>query len=168
MNKRVFLFDVFGTVFDMSGIDRAEVADYVRTVKSDKWSPLTLPESWRGLRAWADAREGIQMLQGCDYYTHLVCSMTNCPVELLVHLSLCNDIQWDLIVPIELLRVYKPNSQAYMFACELLKVDTKDCVMVTANPTFGDVEAASALGMSVEIIKRPEYTVEDMARKYCE
>lgn len=167
MTNRVFLFDVFGTVFDMTGIDRSEVGDYVRTVKADEWSPLTLPESWRGLTAWEDALYGIQALQGCDDYTHLVCSMTNCPVELLVHLSLCNDIQWDLIVPIELRRVYKPKPQAYMLACELLKVKPKDCVMVTANPTFGDVEAASSLGMSVEIIKRPEYTVQDMARKYC-
>lgn len=158
MNKiKVLAFDVFGTVFDLSGVDREEVKSYARHIRSPEWKPLTLPQSWETLPAHPDSAEGINLLR--EKFIVVTCSNGN--LGLLTKLSKHNKVQWDAIIPLELNKVYKPNPKAYMTVCEVLNVLPEEVMMVTANATFGDLEASKALGMTPMLI-RDENTPKDI------
>lgn len=165
---KVIGFDCFNTVFDMSSIQRDHVKDYVRRsldCYGDTWTPLHLPAAWYQLRAHPDARDGIAALRT----KYIVATMSNGPVELLTHISKANGIDWDMVTPIELKKVYKRRPEAYLTLCELFRVKPQEVLIVTANPTFGDVEAAQALGMCYSIIRNglPGYATDiiDLAQK---
>lgn len=146
---KVLAFDVFGTVFDLTSINKEEVREYIKHIKQDTWSPLKLPKSWETLHAHSDSKWGIEILR--ERYTVVTCS--NGPLGLLAKLSKHNRISWDAIIPLELNKVYKPNPKAYMTVCEVLDVKPEEVMMVTANEKFGDIEAAKALGMESVLIR---------------
>jgi 2-haloacid dehalogenase len=146
---RVVAFDVFGTVFDLSSIDRQEVRDYVQHIRQEPWRPLQLPAHWERLPAYPDAAEGIERLRK----NFVVVTCSNGPLGLLAKLSKHNGILWDAIIPLELNRVYKPKPRAYLTVCEVLNVQPADVLMVTANRTFGDLEASRGLGMAAQLIR---------------
>lgn len=143
MAIKVIAFDVFGTVFDLSSVPHEEVREYAHHIHLPEWEPLVLPEHWKTLPAHADSAEGISLLR--SKYT--VVTASNGPVNLLAALSKHNGISWDMLIPIEMNKVYKPKHAAYMTICELMKVEPAEVMMVTANKTFGDLEAAAELGM---------------------
>lgn len=143
MAIKVIAFDVFGTVFDLSWIDREEVKAYGDHIRSVPWRPLTLPAHWNVIPAHADAFSAIRMLR--EKYT--VVTLSNGPMRLLTELSKHNGISWDAIVPIEMAQVYKPNPVAYTVVTDLFRCMPSEVLMVTANKTFGDLEAATLLGM---------------------
>lgn len=153
--RQVIAFDVFGTVFDLSDVDRREISQYVHHVKdvfnTRGWMPLTIPESWWDLKAHPDAAEGIARLR--TKYQVVTCS--NGPMRLLTHLSKEAGISWDGIIPIEAYQLYKPSPLAYTKIWELMGVKPEACHMVTANPGFGDVEASTKAGMRPHVIRQP-------------
>lgn len=149
---KVILFDVFGTVFNLDGVSRHEVGEYVRHVHQRGWSPLILPKSWELIPAHADAAEGVARLR--RQFT--VVTLSNGPVDLLVRMSRNAGISWDFIVPVQCRQVYKPHPDAYRMACEMTGVEATDCLMVTANPGFGDVEASRAIGMQAQVIRHAD------------
>lgn len=146
---KVVAFDVFGTVFNLTPTDREEVRDYVRHIRQPEWAPLRLPKSWESLPAHPDSAEGIAKLR--EKFIVVTCS--NGPLGLLTKLSKHNGIQWDAIIPLELNRVYKPDPRAYLTVCEVLDVAPEEVLMVTANKTFGDLEASAKLGMRSVLIR---------------
>jgi 2-haloalkanoic acid dehalogenase type II len=147
---RVIAFDVFGTVFDFSSVSRSEIAEYVSHVKSnEEYTPLKLPDHWGQLPAHADSAEGIRRLRE----KFVVVTMSNCPMALLIELSRRNKIDWDGIIPIECYGVYKPDPGAYLMILPLCGVKPSEVMMVTANPTFGDIEASASLGMTPQTIR---------------
>ena len=148
-NIKVVAFDVFGTVFDLSGVNHEEIRDYAHHIRQPSWSPLVLPESWKTLPAHPDSKYGIEKIS--LYYS--VVTMSNGPLDLLVALSKHNSIKWDAIIPIQMNKVYKPKKEAYLTICELMKVQPNEVMMVTANKTFGDIEAAQSLGMTPMLIR---------------
>src|SRR5690606_31356336 len=113
---------------------------------------------WTDLPAHPDAVEGIRRLR--KNFTVVTCS--NGPLGLLAKLSKRNGIEWDAIVPMELNRVYKPNEKAYMTVCEVFGVQPHQVRMVTANKTFGDLEASSALGMIPTLIRDESSSFKDI------
>ncbi len=147
----VIAFDVFGTVFDLSGVEREEVRAYARQLRRPEWAPLTLPPSWERLPAHPDAAFGIELLRRKFF----VVTCSNGPLGLLAKLSKHNGISWDAIIPLELNKVYKPDPRAYLTVCEVLGVEPAAVTMVTANETFGDLEASAALGMTPRLIRNP-------------
>lgn len=149
---KVIAFDVFGTVFDLSGVPRSEIKAYADHIRKPEWSPLHLPASWEKLPAHDDARRGIERLRA----RYTVCTMSNGPLKMLANLSKHNEIVWDAIVPIEMKRVYKPNPAAYETICELFGVGPEEVMIVTANEKFGDLEAAEKLGMMRSLIRCPD------------
>jgi 2-haloalkanoic acid dehalogenase type II len=155
---KVIAFDVFGTVFDLSKVDKQEIRDYVGHIRESEWSPLKLPGHWEELPAHPDAKEGIDLLRR----EFIVVTMSNGPAALLAKLSKFNNISWDMIVPIELRKVYKPNPAAYMLICDMLDVDPHEVLMVTANKTFGDLEAAASLGMRSMLIRDESSDMKDI------
>lgn len=156
---KVIAFDVFGTVFDLSGVDRDEIRAYARHIKKEIWSPLHLPKSWETLPAHPDSKEGIELLRK----KYFVCTCSNGPLGLLSKLSKHNDISWDAIIPLELNRVYKPKLRAYMTVCEVLNVQPEEVCMVTANKDFGDLEASESLGMTPKLIRYEGDNIIDLA-----
>lgn len=162
MPPKVIAFDVFGTVFDLSGVDRSEVRAYVEHIKRPAWAPLELPEHWERLPAHADSRPALKLLR----HKYQVVTLTNGPVRLVTKLSKHNGISWDMIIPIECEKVYKPNVLAYIFAADLMGVSGREVLMVTANKTFGDLEAAEELGMGSHWIDRENGgTIWDVAQR---
>ncbi len=151
---KVIAFDVFGTVVDFSGVpydERKAYADHIHEhdgVKSP-WKPLELPESWERLPAHRDSRKGLQLLR--ERYTVVTCS--NGPLGLMTKLSKHNNLSWDMITPLELRQVFKPNLEAYLFVTELLGIKPSEMMMVTANEKFGDLEASAKLGMLPRLIR---------------
>lgn len=152
---KVVAFDLFGTVFDMSGVDREEIREYVRQLKLPEWQPLKLPKTWDAIPAHPDAEHGIN---GLRFAMHLrndghVVTCSNGPISTTYRLSRNAGIVWDLIIPLEINRVYKTNPAAYMTVCEVLDCRPENVLMVTANETFGDLEASRALGMQAVLIR---------------
>jgi len=151
MSIRMILFDVFGTVFDMSSLPKEDIKHYVNHVTGFLWSPLTLPRDWWDLKAHPDAAEGIRKLRE----RFVVATLSNGPVDLLVWLSKQNGIDWDWIVPIQMEQVYKPRREAYEVVFQCFKFDPSHVLLVTANPTFGDIEGAASVGMKSQVIRQP-------------
>lgn len=152
MKTKVIAFDVFGTVFDLSQVDRAEVRDYAAQLKSAElngFAPLNLPASWANMPAHPDSVAGIASLRE----KYIVVTLSNGPLPLQIAMAKNAGIEWDAIIPLEAARVYKPQPGAYKFACDMLRVDPSEVLMVTANEKFGDLEASRALGMQAVLIR---------------
>lgn len=151
---RVVAFDLFGTVFDMSNVPRAEIVAYVDHFEKPEWSPLELPASWEFLPPHPDSRYGIKRIG--ERFRAVTCS--NGPLWLTRGMSDRIGIPWNTIVPLEANRVFKPDPRAYMTVCDVTGVPPQSVLMVTANPRlgrkdYGDVEAARAVGMQSVLIR---------------
>lgn len=159
-NIKCVTFDCFGTVFDMSGISKSEISDYVRHVRKNDFSPFTFPDSWFNLKAHPDSAEGISLIQSKG----IKCvALSNGSLELIKKISEENKIYWDFIINLVGHKVYKPNVNAYY----TVKIDTgfnpEETLMVTANPTFGDVEGSQVCGMKCQVIRHgPPETIIDL------
>lgn len=149
VKMKVVAFDCFGTVFDLSGVSRQEIADYAAHIRKAEWSPLVLPESWLTLTSHSDSRDGIEEIRK----THFVVALSNAPMGMIAKLSKLNGIRWDAIIPLEMFRVFKPNPRAYLAICDVLGCNPDDVTMVTANKTFGDLEGARSVGMNSVLIR---------------
>lgn len=145
-------FDCFGTVFDMSGISRDEIKAYVEHVRRNDFSPFRFPKSWWELKAHSDAKDGIDKLKRDGF----VCvTLSNGSWELLHVCSGRNGIKWDSIIDLAAYHVYKPHLDAYWTVENETGFEPHECLMVTANPTFGDIEGAAAVGMRSQVIRQP-------------
>src|SRR5690606_22074940 len=111
MTIKCIAFDCFGTVFDMSGVGREQIRDYVEHVRRDDFSPFAFPVSWWNLKAHPDAAEGIRKLRSSGYSC---VTLSNGGAGLLAHVSYHSGITWDHITDLTAHRAYKPhNLDAY-------------------------------------------------------
>lgn len=153
MKPVLIAFDCFGTVFSMDGVSRFEIQQYVQHVNKNDFTPFDFPLSWWSLKAHPDSEEGIARLQAAGF---LCVALSNGSVDLLKHVSEAAGISWDHIVDLASHRVYKPNVEAYKTLEADLGIEPAYSLMVTANPTFGDVEGAAAIGMRSQVIRQPD------------
>ena len=160
---KLIAFDTFGTIFDTSQAGDGEVAAYNRHMEScrdfDSWRPLRLPDSWKTLQAFPDVKPGLAQLRSLGYRC-VTCS--NGPAPLLHEVSKHNGLVWDGIVPLEAARVFKPDLRAYLHVCRVWNVSPAEVMMVTANRTFGDLEAAEMLGMQPQLIRDEQARTKDV------
>lgn len=154
MSIKVIAFDLFGTVFDASTVDRDEVLAYVRHVRNDcvEWLPLLLPASWSDIPAHPDSAEGLRMLRAAGFK---VVTCTNWPECQIDAASNNADIEWDHKVLLERYRIYKPHLSAYAAICQELGVAADEVLMVTANPGAGDDTRPALIGMKSQVIREP-------------
>lgn len=143
-------FDCFGTVFDMSGIDKAEIKAYVEHVNRSDFSPYKFPDSWYEIPLHPDAAEGVDRLQKAGYFC---ATLSNATKELTERVSARGGIHWDHVIDLAKCHVYKPHFEAYKTIRSLLRFEPEETLMVTANPTFGDIEGAKAIGMQSQVIR---------------
>lgn len=153
---KVIAFDLFGTVFDLSRVDRREIIAYIDHISKPEWSPLELPESWKQMPPFADSREGIERLR--TKYTVVTCS--NAPLGLQIGLCKNAGIQFDGLIPLELERRFKPSAVAYATPSIVLGVPVNHVLMVTGNERLGrlnhgDVHYAGLAGIKGQLIRNP-------------
>jgi 2-haloalkanoic acid dehalogenase type II len=144
MLTKVIAFDIFNTVYDLSTTPKDEIRAYGSHISKEGWSRLFLPKSWQNLKAFPDAKAGIERLR--EKYLVVTCS--NGPMALQTRLNKNNGISWDFLIPLEERKIFKPNPLAYQMIADIMGVKTEEVAMITANKTFGDIEGASALGMA--------------------
>lgn len=159
---KILLFDLVGTIFDMSSAREGDlsfygqqIADWRDPVKSRQaiWTPLTLPKSWEVLPAHPDAKDAIAALRTSNRFRCV--TLSNLPVKLQVEMSANVGINWDFMIPLEAVRVYKTHPAAYLSAIGIFgHRPPSDFIMITANRTYGDLEAANKLGMHTVYIDR--------------
>lgn len=161
---KVIAFDLFGTVFDATTVDRDEVRAYVRHVRNNciEWLPLLLPASWSNIPAHSDSVEGLKLLRRAGFK---VVTCTNWPEYQINAVSNNAGIEWDHKVLLERYRIYKPHLSAYAAICQELGVSADEVLMVTANPGAGDDTQPARIGMRSQLIREPgcPQTIIDLA-----
>lgn len=157
-------FDCFGTVFDMSGVSREEIKAYVEHVRKQDFTPFEFPESWWSLTLHPDSAPGIKSLQA----VRLFCvALSNGDANLIDEVSQKNGLHFDYVIDLAgRHKVYKPNIDAYKTIEKDLGYKPSQTLMVTANPTFGDIAGAAAIGMQSQVIRQPgcPQTIVDLAK----
>jgi 2-haloacid dehalogenase len=104
---------------------------------------------WHRLHAWPDAIACLTRLK-----TRLVLStLSNGNVSLLVDMAKFAGLPWDAVLCAEIFRHYKPDSETYLGAAELLGCKPQEVMMVAAHPS--DLRAAQKLGLRTAFVPRP-------------
>lgn len=151
MKPKCIAFDCFGTVFNMEGVSREEIKAYVDHVRKADFTPFIFPDSWLNLSLHPDSAEGVNALQDMDI---LCVTLSNGAADLLDHVSGKGGILWDVVIDLAKHRAYKPNNlDAYRAVEKETGCKPEECLMVTANPDFGDIEGAAAIGMPSQVIR---------------
>ena len=107
-----------------------------------------LNEVWHRLSAWHDAADAIARIR--SRYTTVV--LTVLSYSIVVDCSKRNGIDWDGILSCEFLGHYKTDSEAYLRALELLRVEPSEAMMVAAHK--GDLQGAQAAGLHTAYVHR--------------
>lgn len=106
--------------------------------------------TWHALDAWPDFVPALARLK-----RRYVCvSFTILSLALVVAVSRRNAIDWDAIVPCEMLRVYKTKPEAYQRAARHLQVRPGEILMVACH-NF-DLDAARGEGYRTAFVRRPD------------
>jgi hypothetical protein len=153
---KVIALDLFGTVFDLSGVDRREIVAYIDHISKPEWSLLELPKSWETLPAFPDACEGLFRLR--KNFTVVTCS--NAPLGFTTRLLKNAGLHFDAILPLEMFEVYKPQPGAYLAVSVTQGVLPSEILMVTGNERLGrnphgDREYAAEYGLMSQLIRNP-------------
>ncbi len=106
-------------------------------------------ERWHALDPWPDVRTGLELLR----QRHVLATLSNGNVSLLVDLARHGDLRFDTILSAELFAHYKPDPEAYLGACALLGRSPDEVMMVAAHPH--DLAAARSLGLRTAFVSRP-------------
>jgi len=147
---KVVAFDLFGTVINMEGVPKNELRHYGDTLNAESWEYFHYEPAWNHLPAFDDAGEGLAALW-CDGLRRV--TLSNAPIALQMGMNRTNQLDWDALIPLEAIRVYKPKAAAYEYARYLCGCEPYEFLMVSANASFGDIEAARKLGMHAKLIR---------------
>lgn len=109
-----------------------------------------LSRAWHRLTPWPDVVEGLGRLKR----RHIIATLSNGNVALMVNLAKHGGLPWDVILGAEVANAYKPDPDAYKRAAALLDLDPGDCLMVAAHND--DLVAAAATGMKTAFVARPD------------
>jgi 2-haloacid dehalogenase len=104
---------------------------------------------WHRLKPWPDAVEGLTHLKK----SFVIATLSNGNVSLLVEMAKFAALPWDTVLSAELFHHYKPDSEAYLGAADLLGCQAQEVMMVAAHP--GDLSAARACGLKTAFVPRP-------------
>jgi len=105
-------------------------------------------KTWHRLKLWPDVKEGLNRLKS----KFKIATLSNGNIDLLTNIAKNADIQWDHILSAENSKHYKPDSQVYITALDLLSLKAKNVMMVAAH-TF-DLKAAKKIGMKTAYVYR--------------
>ena len=109
-----------------------------------------LNKAWHRLDPWPDSVEGLTRLKR----KHIVSSLSNGNIALLVDMAKFGGLPWDVVLCAETARAYKPLPEAYLTSAAQLGLAPGDCMMCAAHND--DLAAAQALGLQTAFICRPK------------
>ena len=104
---------------------------------------------WHALDPWPDVRAGLERLRA----RHVLGTLSNGNVALLVDLCRNADLRFDAIFSAEIFRRYKPDPQTYLGAVALLGCEPHEVMLVAAHND--DLGAARAQGLRTAFVARP-------------
>jgi 2-haloacid dehalogenase len=104
--------------------------------------------AWERLPAWPDVRDGLQRLKS----RYVIGPLSNGNTALLVNMGKNAGLPWDVVVGLDLLRVYKPDPAAYLGAASVLRLRPGEVMLVAAHN--GDLAAARAAGLATAFVPR--------------
>jgi 2-haloacid dehalogenase len=104
---------------------------------------------WHRLTPWPDAVEGLTRLKK----GFVIATLSNGNVSLLVEMAKSAALPWDTVLSAELFHHYKPDTEAYLGAADLLGCQPPEVMMVAAHPN--DLNAARACGLKTAFVPRP-------------
>jgi len=118
-----------------------------------------LVAKWHALDPWPDVKDGLEQLRA----HHVVATLSNGHVAMLVDLARHGDLRFDCVLSAELARAYKPDPAVYLTAARLLALDPAEVMLVAAHPW--DLKAARRAGLRSALVRRPlEYGPDTRAR----
>lgn len=107
-----------------------------------------LNHAWHRLKPWPDAKAGLGKLKR----RHVIATLSNGNVALLVNMAKNAGLPWDCILSAEVVRHYKPDPETYLGAADLLGVRPGELMMVAAHKD--DLHAARACGLKTAYVTR--------------
>lgn len=110
---------------------------------------LYFNRSWHRLSPWEDSVQGLHSLKE----THVVSSLSNGNLSMLVALSKNSKLPWDCILSTEFFGTYKPDPRVYLGATGLMGMRPEETLMVAAHAY--DLDAARFTGMKTCYVRRP-------------
>jgi len=131
---RMILDDIL-VQFSITGLSEDEICELNRV--------------WHRLDPWPDAVGGLLRLKS----KFVIATLSNGNVSLLTHMAKYGGLPWDCILSAELANHYKPDSETYLKAIDLLGCQPDEVMMVAAHQ--GDLRAASKVGMKTAFVLRP-------------
>ena len=120
-----------------------------RGLQADAQTRERLIRAWHELEPWPDVRTGLEDLR----QHHVVATLSNGHVAMLVDLARHSDLRFDCILSAELARTYKPEAVVYQTAASLLAVSPGELMLVAAHPW--DLKGARAAGLRTALVRRP-------------
>jgi 2-haloacid dehalogenase len=105
--------------------------------------------AWHRLDPWPDVRAGLEALRR----RHVIATLSNGHVALLVDLARHGDLRFDCLLSAELARAYKPEPEVYLTAARLLGLEAGDLMLVAAHPW--DLAGARGAGLRTAFVNRP-------------
>jgi 2-haloacid dehalogenase len=139
--------------FNIDDVHRIVLDELLGEEAIDAFSPedrRTVAQRWHELEAWPDFVPALGRLRSC----YVCISFTILSLSLVIDVSRRNRIDWDAVIPCEMLRVYKPRPQAYQLAAKFLGVPPGQILMVACH-NF-DLDAARAEGYRTAFVRRPD------------
>jgi 2-haloacid dehalogenase len=137
---------------DLDGLHRASLDELLTEhglpeTPEDVRTELVL--SWHRLDPWPDSVPGLARLKR----SHVIASLSNGNVALLVDMAKYGGLPWDTVLSAELFRHYKPDPEVYLGAAELLSLAPEQVLMVAAH--VDDLVAAGKCGLRTAYVHRP-------------
>lgn len=108
-----------------------------------------LNRAWHRLKPWPDTKAGLGKLKR----RHIIGTLSNGNVALLVNMAKHAGLPWDCILSAEVVRHYKPDPETYLGAADLLGVRPGELMLVAAHKD--DLHAARACGLKTAYVTRP-------------
>jgi 2-haloacid dehalogenase len=108
-----------------------------------------LVAAWHALDPWPDVSDGLEQLRTA----HVVATLSNGHVAMLVDLARHGDLRFDCVLSAELAGAYKPDPTVYLTAARLLALDPGDVMLVAAHPS--DLKGARNAGLRSALVRRP-------------
>jgi 2-haloacid dehalogenase len=105
--------------------------------------------AWHRLDPWPDSVPGLTRLKE----RHVIASLSNGNVALLVDMAKHGGLPWDAVLSAELFGHYKPDPEVYDGAARLLGLPPEQVLMVAAH--MSDLAAARARGLRTAYVHRP-------------
>ncbi len=108
-----------------------------------------LNRAWHRCDPWPDVLAGLNRLKK----RYVLATLSNADMAGMINMAKRGGLPWDCVLCAEIFRKYKPASEVYRGALDLLGFDPQEVMMVAAHNY--DLKAARMHGMRTAFVVRP-------------